>query len=32
MQSILIIEDDPNINNMVCEYLQENGYQCTQAL
>lgn len=31
MQSILIIEDDPNINNMVCEYLQENGYQCTQA-
>ena len=31
MQSILIIEDDPNINNMICEYLQENGYTCTQA-
>lgn len=31
MQSILIIEDDPNINNMVAEYLQENNYTCTQA-
>lgn len=31
MNSILIIEDDPEINNMTAEYLQENGYQCTQA-
>lgn len=31
MQSILIIEDDPNINNMIAEYLKENGYICTQA-
>lgn len=31
MQSILIIEDDPNINNMIFEYLQENNYACTQA-
>ena len=31
MQSILIIEDNPNINNMIFEYLQENNYACTQA-
>lgn len=31
MQSILIIEDDPNINNMIFEYLTENHYACTQA-
>lgn len=31
MQSILIIEDDQNINNMIHEYLQEHHYACTQA-
>lgn len=31
MQSILIIEDDPNINTMIAEYLGEQGYECTQA-
>jgi DNA-binding response OmpR family regulator len=31
MHSILIIEDDPNINNMITEYLLENNYNCTQA-
>lgn len=31
MHSILIIEDDTNINNMITEYLTENGYSCTQA-
>lgn len=31
MQKILIIEDDTNINNMIAEYLGENGYECVQA-
>lgn len=31
MQKILIIEDDTTINNMISEYLQQNGYSCTQA-
>lgn len=31
MHSILIIEDDQNINNMIAEYLHENDYACTQA-
>lgn len=31
MKSILIIEDDTNINQMIAEYLQDNGYRCTQA-
>lgn len=31
MANILIIEDDTNINNMVAEYLGQNGYLCTQA-
>lgn len=31
MAKILIIEDDTNINNMIAEYLGENGYLCTQA-
>lgn len=31
MNSILIIEDDPSINNMICEYLDGQGYVCTQA-
>ena len=28
---ILIVEDDANINNMVCEALTKNGYECTQS-
>ncbi len=31
MNSILIIEDDPHINNMITEYLLDNNYNCTQA-
>lgn len=31
MQKILIIEDDTNINNMIAEYLGENGYDCIQV-
>lgn len=31
MQSILIIEDDQYINNMITEYLQAHHYNCTQA-
>lgn len=31
MNSLLIIEDDTNINNMICEYLSGHGYACTQA-
>lgn len=31
MKSILIIEDDADINNMIAEYLQEHNYTCTQA-
>lgn len=31
MQSILIIEDDPDINNMIAEYLEDHNYNCTQA-
>lgn len=31
MQSILIIEDDTNINNMIAEYLTSHSYKCTQA-
>ncbi len=28
---ILIVEDDANINNMVCEALTKNGFECTQS-
>ena len=31
MQKILIIEDDVNINQMIAEYLWENGYECDQS-
>lgn len=31
MKSILIIEDDADINNMIAEYLQDHNYTCTQA-
>lgn len=31
MKSILIIEDDADINNMITEYLREHNYSCTQA-
>lgn len=31
MASILIIEDDTNINNMIAEYLRGKGYSCVQA-
>lgn len=31
MQKILIIEDDTDINNMVKEFLEGQGYSCTQA-
>lgn len=31
MQEILIVEDDANINNMMAEYLTDQGYVCTQA-
>lgn len=31
MADILIIEDDSNINNMICEFLGKNGFSCTQA-
>ena len=28
---ILIVEDDANINNMVCEALTKSGFECTQS-
>ena len=28
---ILIVEDDANINNMVCEALTKHGFECTQS-
>lgn len=31
MYQILIIEDDPDINQMIHEYLTNQGYSCTQA-
>lgn len=31
MHQILIIEDDPDINQMIHEYLTDEGYSCTQA-
>ena len=31
MSKILIIEDDTNINNLLCESLTQNGYTCRQA-
>ena len=31
MQSILIVEDDVNINNMICEALDKQDLSCTQA-
>lgn len=31
MKSILIIEDDLHINEMITEYLTNQGYRCTQA-
>lgn len=31
MYQILIIEDDPDINQMMYEYLNSEGYACTQA-
>ena len=31
MQSILIVEDNNDINNLICDALSKNGYTCTQA-
>lgn len=31
MSSILIIEDDPDINNLIADAFSQNGYCCTQA-
>ncbi len=31
MSKILIVEDDTNINNMICEVLTKQGYECIQA-
>ena len=31
MKKILIVEDDTNINNMICEVLKKQGYECIQA-
>lgn len=31
MKSILIIEDDTHINNVIAEALKKSGYSCTQA-
>ncbi len=31
MKRVLIIEDDTDINNLICESLEKAGYSCTQA-
>ena len=31
MPNILIVEDDININNLLCEVLMKAGYTCEQA-
>lgn len=31
MQKILIVEDDPHINNLLKEALEKEGYLCEQA-
>lgn len=31
MPNILIVEDDININNLLCEVLVKAGYTCEQA-
>ena len=31
MYSVLIVEDDENINELLRETLTKEGYQCTQA-
>ena len=31
MPNILIVEDDININNLLCEVLTKSGYECEQA-
>ena len=31
MTRILIVEDDPTINNLICEYLSEKDFDCRQA-
>lgn len=31
MQSILIVEDNNDINNLICDALSKNGYTCMQA-
>lgn len=31
MSNILIIEDDQNINQLICDVLKKNNYECTQA-
>jgi DNA-binding response OmpR family regulator len=31
MPNILIVEDDININNLLCEVLRKAGYMCEQA-
>ena len=31
MPNILIVEDDININNLLCEVLRKAGYTCEQA-
>ena len=31
MTSILIVEDDNDINNLICDTLKAEGYQCERA-
>lgn len=31
MARILIVEDDPTINSLICEYLSEKSFDCSQA-
>ncbi len=31
MTSILIVEDDNDINNLICNTLKAEGYQCERA-